>query len=98
MYKKKVAFFFRVILLFGRWILWDGGRESGEQRRKWLVPQATGSPRRTARCLRFVFEKDYYRELVGAGGCGYGWAWTPCRGPPAEIASAAAFVQRHLRA
>lgn len=70
---------FSVVLLFGRWILWDGhGRAAN-----WLVP---GPP---ARHLRSVFEKDYYRELVDAGGCGCGWAWPPgrdCVGGPIHAA------------
>lgn len=70
---------FSVVLLFGRWILWDGHGRAAD----WLVP---GPP---ARRLRSVFEKDYYRELVGAGGCGCGRAWPPgrdCIGRPIHAA------------
>lgn len=58
------------------------GTATGEQQ-NWLVP---GPP---ARRLRSVFEKDYYRELVDAGGCGCGWAWSPgrdCVGRPIHAA------------
>lgn len=76
-----------VLFLFGRRILWDGDGKSGEQQDGWLVPGPPPSP--------VVFDQFSRRIIIAswwaAGGCGCGWAWPP----PAEIASAVPFMQRH---
>lgn len=78
-----------LVLLFGRRILWDGDGDgkSGEQQDGWLVPGPPPSP--------VVFDQFSRRIIIAswwaAGGCGCGWAWPP----PAEIASAVPFMQRH---
>lgn len=76
-----------LVLLFGRQILWDGDGKSGEQQDGWLVPGPPPSP--------VVFDQFSRRIIIAswwaAGGCGCGWAWPP----PAEIASAVPFMQRH---
>lgn len=75
------------VLLFGRRILWDGDGKSGEQQDGWLVHGPPSSP--------VVFDQFSRRIIIAswwaAGGCGCGWAWPP----PAEIASAVPFMQRH---
>jgi hypothetical protein len=58
-------------------------RGIGRAAQQMVGPAGHGQPAADRPSSSISFREGLLSRAGGAGGCGCGWAWTPCRGPPA---------------